>query len=106
MYFRKHALLICILPFFILVGCSVNQLETINSRVITLDEYHQLTKGLPLEEAIEIIGGEGKISSESGKKGTPSYQIGYVWDGEAANSFAHISFQNNKVITKMQTGLR
>ena len=106
MYFRKRALLVCILAFSFLVGCSANQVEKVNSPVITLDEYHQLTKGLPLEEAIEIIGGEGKLLGKNGKKGTPSYQIDYAWDGEAANSFAHISFQNNKVSTKMQKGLR
>ncbi|WP_299744965.1 hypothetical protein [Rossellomorea sp. y25] len=61
---------------------------------------------MELEEAIELIGGEGKIMGERGKKGTPSYQIDMVWDGENSKSFGQISFQNNKMITKKEKGLR
>lgn len=105
---RKYCKAVMIGTLFLtfLFGCSNLEEAKENTRAITLEEFNGVTKGMELEEAIELIGGEGKIMGESGKKGTPSYQIDMVWDGETGNSFGQISFQNNKMMTKMQEGLQ
>jgi hypothetical protein len=83
-----------------------NSTEEANSSKITQEELTKITKGMELEEVIEIIGGEGKQQGESGKPGTKAYQATFVWDGASPHSFVSISFRNNKVSTIQDVNIK
>ncbi|XXM72737.1 hypothetical protein ACQ0QQ_02240 [Lysinibacillus sphaericus] len=90
--------------FLSLTACSNSDTSTTsssreeaNTPEITQEELAEITKGMELKEVIRIIGGEGKQQGESGKPGTKSHQVNYIWDGTTPNSFVSISFRNNKV---------
>jgi hypothetical protein len=89
-------LFICGSLFLSVSACSIASKE-VNSPQITLEEFQQIKKGMELQEVVGIIGGEGKQQGDNGKSGTKAHQENYVWDGNSANSFVHISFRNNKV---------
>ncbi len=79
--------------------------EPINSPKISLEEFNQLYEGITYEKATEIIGSSGKILSESSISGTTTKM--YSWDGEGdIGANANALFQNGKLISKAQAGLR
>jgi hypothetical protein len=108
---RLNGVFISTILFLSLTACSSsgtnsNSTEEPNSPEITLEEFTQITKGMELEEVVDIIGGEGKQQGESGKPGTKAHQVSYVWDGASPNSFVHISFRNNKVSTIKEVNVK
>lgn len=78
-----------------------------NTSKISLDEFNQLQSGMTYEQAVAVIGGEGKMLSEStfGDTTTRMYQ----WDGSNDSGFganANAVFQNDALVTKAQFGLK
>ncbi|OXM84083.1 DUF3862 domain-containing protein [Paenibacillus rigui] len=73
---------------------------------ITKAEYDQIDDKSTYEDAVKIIGGEGKIISESGTKGNPDYSVTYQFPAEGKeNANAKLTFRNNKLISKSESGL-
>jgi hypothetical protein len=78
-------------------GSSIIVPET---ETITMAEYNQLEIGMSYDEAVEIIGGDGIVSSERINR------IIYTWYGSVkGSSCADITFKDNKLISKLQRGL-
>lgn len=76
-------------------------------RLITLYEYNLLSVGDSYEEVVAVIGSHGKLMSEAGEKGTDLYATTYMWDGEGeTGANAILLFQDNKLTTKAQSGLK
>ena len=70
--------------------------------LVTLREFEQLSTGMSYEEAVAIIGAEGDIQSENEIMGIRT--VMYTWSNGIANMNA--MFQDNKLMSKAQIGLR
>lgn len=72
-----------------------------DSPTISLDEFEAIITGMEYEEVCKIIGSEGELKGQSG-----NVKI-YIWDGDGiAVANASITFVDNKVDSKAQTGLK
>lgn len=70
---------------------------------VTMEKYNQIKSGMSYEKVVEIIGFEGEELSQSDVAGFKT--IMYQWvndDGSNMNA----TFQNNKLQTKAQFGLK
>ncbi|WP_050616508.1 DUF3862 domain-containing protein [Bacillus testis] len=77
-----------------------------NAPQITLEQFNQIQNGMTLEQVTDIVGGEGSILSEYGK-GTDQYKIVYTYSGQGRlGANARLTFQNNKLVSKSQNGLK
>lgn len=73
---------------------------------ISKEEFDKLENGMSYEEAVEIIGVEGELISETGSKGDQFYTVMYQWDGESGfGANANAMFQGGKLESKAQFGL-
>ncbi|PRT31296.1 hypothetical protein [Bacillus thuringiensis] len=79
---------------------SYERLHKLEDAYITLDEFQQLQLGMTYEECIKLIGGEGKLTSES-----YNYKI-YEFESLSGKGIALLSFYNNKLESKTQNGLK
>ncbi len=103
MYMKiTKALTVMFVSGVFLLGCSNPEEESINSPEITLQEFNQLSKGMSYEEVVEIVGSEGKPTSDPEDENSKAF----VWDGVVSESFANISFKKDKLITKIQFDLK
>ena len=76
-----------------------------NPPKISLSEFNQLQDGISYEEAVEIIGSSGSLMSESSLGGISTKM--YTWEGEGdIGANANAMFQNGKLISKAQYGLK
>lgn len=75
------------------------------SEYITLTEYNQIQPGMTYDEVCNIIGSKG---TESAKSSVAGYTTSIVtWYGNGvAGSNANVTFQNGKVVSKAQAGLK
>lgn len=73
------------------------------SPVITSAEYQQLATGISYEEAVRIIGSPGEEVSRTDLAGTTT--VMYMWKNTNGSN-ANAMFQNGKLVTKAQFGLR
>lgn len=77
---------------------------------MTKAEFDQLKTGMTYDEATKIIGGPGEVISESGTKGGDGLNIHtvmYQYKGEGSlGANANMMFQDEKLITKAQMGLK
>ncbi|MCC8438230.1 hypothetical protein HP567_027210 [Brevibacillus sp. M2.1A] len=74
---------------------------------ITKSEFEQIENGMSLEEVKKIVGGEGKLLAEVGKKGEEGHTIVYMYKGEGAiGANANFSFQGGILQVKSQIGLQ
>ncbi|MFD0680518.1 MULTISPECIES: DUF3862 domain-containing protein [unclassified Paenibacillus] len=74
---------------------------------ITKTEFDKLESGMTYEQVTEILGTPGEVKSEVGFKGDKFHQIIYGYKGEGSgSSFAQLTFQANKLNSKMQVGLK
>ncbi|KAA0743330.1 hypothetical protein DN389_21370 [Bacillus sp. AY3-1] len=78
---------------------SYERLQKLQDAYITLDEFQQLQLGMTYEECIKLIGGEGKLTSQS-----YNYKI-YEFESLSGKGIALLSFYNNKLESKIQNGL-
>lgn len=74
---------------------------------ITLAEFDKVLKGMSYEQAVEIIGKHGTVSSEY-QASDPQYSDKtYVWHGEGSFAEARFNFNGfNKLERKSQNGLK
>ncbi|MGM0844025.1 MAG: hypothetical protein ACQEUT_03530 [Bacillota bacterium] len=109
---RKKRLfsILAILSLFLvttfLAGCRLDTGVEENKKVgnpeaITLEEFNQIEKGMSYEEVVSIIGAEGVQMGD----GDGNNQV-YVWDGEITDSFASVSFLQDKMTRKTQRGIK
>ena len=75
-----------------------------NSSKISMQEFEALATGITYEEAVEIIGGEGELTSQVDVGGYDTKL--YTWEGEGSfGANANATFQNGKLTSKAQIGL-
>jgi hypothetical protein len=87
------------LACFIMGACTSPAQEK-NKPTASVKEFTAIEKGMSYEEVKKIVGSEGERFSETGK-GTNNHKFAYVWDGDkGGQSFIHITFRNNKVLSK------
>jgi outer membrane protein assembly factor BamE (lipoprotein component of BamABCDE complex) len=101
--FKKMLILFILLN--LISGCSSNEgekeeSEKKDSKLITLQQFNQVEKGMTYEEVMEITGVEGKPMTEESESTTM-----YAWDGVAPDSFMALTFKNGKLTEKIQNGL-
>ena len=78
-----------------------------NAATISKAEFEKLKTGMSYKEAVEIIGGAGEMLSETGTVGEELHTVMYMWKGEGQlGANANIMFQNDKLNTKAQAGLK
>lgn len=79
--------------------------EKINNPTITLEEFNKLKTGMTHKQVANIVGSNGQLLSESDIAGYHSYMI--MWEGEESlGANANALFQNGKLVSKSQFGLR
>ena len=84
-------------------------IDIINSEAtISLDEFNKIENGMSYSEVCDIVGGEGTLSSSSDIGLGAEYKTDlYQWSGDGSiGANANVMFQNNKVISKAQVGLK
>ena len=70
---------------------------------LTMEQFRQLKDKMPKSEVERILGGPGtEVSSSSG--GGMTFSV-YKWEGEDYKTVI-VSFQDDKVISKSQVGLK
>ncbi|MBB6669510.1 DUF3862 domain-containing protein [Cohnella nanjingensis] len=73
---------------------------------ITKEEYGKIESGMTYKEIIEIVGGEGDVLSEAGKKGDKNYASVVMYKGKGGvGASASFVFLNDELQTKSQLGL-
>lgn len=73
---------------------------------ISQEEYDKIQDGMTYEQAEKIIGGSGRLQSKFGTKGTSFYTVVYRWKGHGSkDAYADLTFQDGKLIMKIQFGL-
>lgn len=114
---KTHGCLISLIVFIIMicsiVTISISMNDSIqksvsgvsnDSQYITMDEYNRIENGMSYNEAREIIGSDGELTSTS-TVGDITISI-YTWYGNGvAGSNANITFTNDSVTGKAQIGL-
>jgi hypothetical protein len=103
MKFRK-LIFVFLFPIFIL--CCTD----FKPPIVSMEKYHRIQTGMSYSEVINIIGTPGEEMSRNDMPGIPGVMKGittimYMWrnsDGTNMNTM----FQNDKLITKAQFGLR
>lgn len=78
-----------------------------NTDRISLAEFNEITEGMTYDEVTGIIGGPGTVASSSDMAGTKT--VMYTWEGSNDSGLganANAMFQNDKMITKAQFGLK
>lgn len=76
-----------------------------NSPKISKAEFESLKTGMTYNEVVSIIGGEGELSSQVDVAGYDTKL--YMWEGEGSiGANANVTFQNNKLVSKAQIGLK
>ncbi|MFE5324190.1 hypothetical protein ACFQ88_36470 [Paenibacillus sp. NPDC056579] len=94
-------LLICVAIAITAAGCG----DAPNAK-ITKAKFEKLESGMTYEKATEIIGGEGELMAETGKKGEEMYIVTYQYKGDGLGSNAILVFQGGKLQVKSQNGLK
>jgi hypothetical protein len=78
-----------------------------NSPKISKAEFDQLKTGMTYKEAVDIIGGEGTVTAETGEEGTDLHTVAYSFEGSGSlGANAQLMFQGDKLDTKAQFGLK
>jgi hypothetical protein len=78
------------------------------SAFATLDAYNQVKEGMTLDEVNQIFGFDGTkaASGSASAAGMSSTAEVYTWTGETAGATASIGFQDGKVVSMAQAGLK
>jgi hypothetical protein len=75
-----------------------------NKPEMSMAEFTALQTGMTYEEAVALIGGPGVEQSRSELAGTTT--VMYMWEGSSLGANANAMFQDNKLISKAQFGLK
>jgi len=70
----------------------------------TLSQYNQIRPGMSYQQAVGILGCEGKNPVFS--QLAPHTYAKYSWDGSSADSGMTLTFRNGELTEKWQSGLR
>jgi len=73
-------------------------------KVITMEKFLQLKEGMSYTDVVSIIGEEGDLSSSSEIAGYKT--VLYTWKGTSLGSNMIATFQNDKMVSKSQFGLK
>lgn len=106
---KKFIIPLFIIIMFVVVSCGVVNTSTQLSQnpIVTKDEFNQITNGMPYDQVIKIIGGEGEKVAETGKLGDKYYIVTYQYNGKGdSGANANFTFENGKVICKAQAKLK
>jgi hypothetical protein len=77
------------------------------TETITMAEYDQIQEGMSYEQAVEITGGPGKLLKEVTKSDGSTITRIYYWKGNGgAASQAELSFEDGKLVYRLQSGLQ
>lgn len=71
---------------------------------VTLAQFEQVANGQTYEEVVAILGFEGTVSSESEIAGIKTAM--YTWKGDGFGANMNAMFQDGKLISKAQFGLK
>ncbi|MSO62041.1 MAG: DUF3862 domain-containing protein [Acidobacteria bacterium] len=85
------------------VGRAIDNPSSIGGGV-TLSQYSQLGDGMSYQDAVRVLGGPGTEISRSDLAGTVT--VMYQWDGAGMVANMNAMFQNDRLVTKAQFGLR
>ena len=77
---------------------------TKKSTGVTMEQFTSLKTGMSYEEVVTILGSEGEELSSIDIEGYST--IMYMWNGSSFASNMNATFQNNKLISKAQFGLK
>lgn len=109
----KSLILIVMLMFMTLICTGCTSTTTTNSEAsknkVTLEKFNKIETGMTYNEVVEIIGEEGTLSSESSFGEGTEFETNtkiYYWYAENRMSNVLITFSNDKVSSKTQTGLK
>lgn len=78
--------------------------------VVTKSEYDQLNEGMSYSQVVSLIGNDGVENSSGTMNGIPGFMesiktVVYSWQNPDGSNMNAV-FQNDKLITKAQFGLR
>lgn len=76
-----------------------------NDPKMTLDEFNRIETGMTPEQVKEIVGGLGKVASESDMAGYKTVILQFDGKGSLGAN-ANVTFQNGRVVMKAQAGLK
>jgi hypothetical protein len=71
---------------------------------VTLAQYHQLTDGMSYGQAVNVLGSSGTEISRSSVAGFST--VMYQWEGTHNGGNMNAMFQNDRLVSKAQAGLR
>lgn len=71
---------------------------------VTMAKYSALTEGMSYADAVRILGAEGTEISRADLAGTTT--VMYQWMGTSVGANMNAMFQNDRLVTKAQFGLR
>ena len=75
-----------------------------NSIWISYSEFLQLTDGMLYDEAVKIVGSPGELLSENNVGGVRTFMVS--WTGSGNEGSANAMFQQNRLVSKSQLGLK
>jgi hypothetical protein len=75
-----------------------------SSAQITLKEFQALRTGMTRAQAAAIVGSPGTVESQVAIAGTSDVMV--AWDGNAPLANANATFQDGRLVTKAQLGLK
>lgn len=82
-------------------------LKDANGSKISLSEYDKIEDNMTYAQIKGIIGGDGALQREQGRKGSNLYVQVYRWNGTgSSDSYADFTFDNGKLSMKIQFGLQ
>lgn len=91
----------------IVIAITVGGEDEDEAGIMTMEKFNAIQTGMTYEEVVEIVGGEGEMSSSAGSDdGTIANVAIYVWKGNGGiTSNANVTFIEGKVSGKAQLGL-
>lgn len=79
-----------------------------NQPEISMSEFSQIKNGMTYVQVTAIIGAPGDLILETGTLGDQFYTVKYHFKGDGFmwSAYAELTFQNGKLTTKAQTGIK
>ncbi len=119
-WFIRHKFLTAILViiFIVIVSSSANTgkkttAPTGNNKVestekkeegVTMEKFTSIKEGMTYEEVVKILGSEGEVTSSNELAGIKT--VMYQWKGTTLGANMNATFQDSKMVSKAQFGLK